>query len=159
MEQAMAEFADNQFLKVKRKAGMDNGVLLVAPRVEAQEDDTRTQTERGKMTSTAGSHGEGPSRGVEDALSVGFPSVLVSRTPQYRKPFSGYLTGLGYGLVHEGPLRVDYDLVEGITTPCVTVGTKSYSDGQAEQRIVSSTETQAASRSAKVCSGFSYTQC
>jgi hypothetical protein len=57
IEEAMVEFVADTTLEVRRKTRLDDVVSLVAPRVEAQKDETLMLPERGQMTSTTGSHG------------------------------------------------------------------------------------------------------
>jgi hypothetical protein len=61
---------------------MEDEVSLVAPTVEVQADESCMLPERGKMTSTAGSHGHTSARGdyaVDYALSAGKSGTDVSK--------------------------------------------------------------------------------
>jgi hypothetical protein len=68
IEEARVELVADETKKVGRKIWLEDKVVLIVPRVELQADETPMLTQRGKMTSTAGSHGHINSRGVDYAL-------------------------------------------------------------------------------------------
>jgi hypothetical protein len=130
---------------------MEYEVSLVAPRVEVQADETRMLPERGQMKSTSGSHGHIHSRGVysvDYALSAGKSGTNVSKPQHYIGSCGardgGVLLGvriltIGHecSMPHYVIYEPDYD-----NDLCVTVGTKSYSEKNAEEWAMETTETQ-----------------